>query len=235
MDYLNVLVLADFNQKTDVASEIVERYKQPEHHHKILKGENYTTGSYHSLYDPNITSIVDAPVRSSSYQLNTDGKFYGAPELPISLLLKLNEITGGAENLNFAQAYSKVVPEIKGSYSFTLSNFSLKPRFILVNHGRELSLNLIFLNGVYMLVWSPNHLVIQKIKDRLVNQDILNFYSARVEFGDNSVLVLHPLYLSSKLLKVNRTCPVPANRRLLAFAYIKEYLQSSAVTNEISN
>lgn len=169
--------------------------------------------------DPHQTAHI--PTRSTSICAWAHGDAT-VKDQAIRHLLNINR--DGPVQANYGElVHRRVFSSIPGSYACVLGYFSKHSRLLLCARDRMLFLWLVYLNGVYSLVWSTNPLHIEQSVPYLPTHLRHELFSYPIALF-NSTVALQPTYLVSKFARHLREAPSPANR-LTVIGYLASYIQ----------
>lgn len=202
--------------------------------HRQLPPEPYS----YIVWSDEPNNLTRIPNRGSTIAKWMDGgRVFGADELdPIKLLTRLNSSAAGDEPQEQFGNYTnlvkeRVVKKIKApKWAMTLLYAGIsKPSFILSTKKMMMYMWLMVINNSYLLVWSTQENLVNSMVSKLERVQQHQVFYLPIEFGDNSLVTIHPLYLISKINTNMRKHLDPGTKRLLSCTYIRNYLMSMMV------
>jgi hypothetical protein len=197
-----------------------------------------TTGYSYLLWSDDQPTIKHVMSRNSLVALWGENVLTpGSEEEPIQYLLRLNTSSESQDNRQ-PRNYSHLVRErvidrmASIKHALTMVYVGVKPSFIVSTKKMGMKLWVILVDNAFLLVWSTQHDLVKNMLQGM--EQVRQHYVSvnEVEFPESALLVIHPLYLITKLNSHLQKLPTH-QRQAFGITYLKNYLQRMMVTNHV--
>ena len=120
---------------------------------------------------------------------------------PIKLMLRLNSEKHNASSAeNYAQTvFERVYQRMSGKWTQTLLYLGIRPSIVLTRNSQDMYMSLLSIDGCSILLWTSE---CEYVLNLTANSDTHDIFCYNITpMYDKSVLVLHPVFLLSKVRK----------------------------------